>query len=286
MLVTQGTVYGAIFTVNKIATTNGIPTLGYAFWNSFAAGMILLVVSLLVGRAPGLTFAHIRVYFAIGVLALALPFAVLAYVAPELPAGVVTLVITLIPASTYVVALAFGTERLRWMSIAGLSLGIVGVLLVVLPETSLPSPDMATWVLIALIAPASSALSNVVTERFRPPATSSVSMACGMTLAAAVVLFPIMLITGQGYLFEAPAAANQALLIVILISSVNFILFFEIVRRAGAVFFSQFNYVAVLSGIVWGMVVFGETHSLWIWAALVLMFIGLALVNSGIRDRG
>ena len=145
---------------------------------------------------------------------------------------------------------------------------------------------MATWVLIALIAPASSALSNVVTERFRPPATSSVSMACGMTLAAAVVLFPIMLITGQGYLFEAPAAANQALLIVILISSVNFILFFEIVRRAGAVFFSQFNYVAVLSGIVWGMVVFGETHSLWIWAALVLMFIGLALVNSGTRDRG
>ena len=43
--------------------------------------------------------------------------------------------------------------------------------------------------------------------------------------------------------------------------------------------------VAVLSGIIWGMVVFGESHSLWVWAALVLMFGGLAMVNATTRER-
>ena len=285
MLVAQGAIFGAMFSVNKIAITSGIPPIGYAFWQSIVAGMILLVVSALMGRLPARSAAHLRMYFATGLLALAGPYVVLAYVAPKLPAGVVTLVITLIPAMTYLIALGFRTERLRWLSIAGLGLGVVGVLLVVLPKTSLASPDMASWVWVALIAPVVSALSNVVAERFRPPATSSLSMACGMLLAAAVILLPVMLITDNGYLFEASSEGNRALLIAILISSVNFILFFEIVRRAGAVFFSQFNYVAVLSGIIWGMVVFGESHSLWVWAALVLMFGGLAMVNATTRER-
>lgn len=283
MLITQGAIFGAVFSVNKIAITSGIPPIGYTFWQSAIAGVILLVVSALLRRLPAYGYAHVRMYFATGLLALAVPYVVLAYVAPKLPAGVVTLVITLIPAMTYLIALAFRAERFRWLSIGGLGLGVVGVLLVVLPKTSLPSPEMTSWVLVALIAPVVSALSNVVAERFRPPATSSLSMACGMLLAGAVILLPVMLITGNSYLFEAPSAGNQTLLIAILISSVNFILFFEIVRRAGAVFFSQFNYVAVLSGIVWGMVVFGESHSLWVWAALVLMFAGLAMVNTATR---
>jgi len=285
MLVTQGTIFGAIFSVNKIAATNGIPTVGYAFWQAFAAGIILLILSLAIKRPPAWSIAHLRAYFSIGVLALAIPFMVFAYVAPKIPAGIVTLVITLIPALTYVLALSLRTERLQWTRIAGLTCGIIGVLLVVLPETSLPNPDMAVWVLIALIAPATSALSNVLAERFRPPQTSSLTMACGMLLAAAIVILPIMLLTGQQYMFEATYSGNQALVIAIVISSVNFILFFEIVRRAGAVFFSQFNYVAVLSGIIWGMILFGESHSIWIWAALLVMLLGLTLVNRGVSAR-
>jgi len=32
-------------------------------------------------------------------------------------------------------------------------------------------------------------------------------------------------------------------------------------------------------GVVLGMIVYGERHSPWIWAALALMFTGLALVK-------
>jgi drug/metabolite transporter (DMT)-like permease len=34
-----------------------------------------------------------------------------------------------------------------------------------------------------------------------------------------------------------------------------------------------------LTGIAWGVVLFGEHHSPWVWGAAILIFTGLALVN-------
>ena len=37
---------------------------------------------------------------------------------------------------------------------------------------------------------------------------------------------------------------------------------------------------------VWGMVLFGETHSPWVWASVVTMMMGLALVTPRKQDTG
>ena len=58
-----------------------------------------------------------------------------------------------------------------------------------------------------------------------------------------------------------------------------FVLMFEIVKRAGPVFFSTSNYIATLLGVALGMLFFGDSYSWWILAAMVLMFIGLFCVN-------
>ena len=55
--------------------------------------------------------------------------------------------------------------------------------------------------------------------------------------------------------------------------------FYYLVVRAGPVFASQTAYIVTLSGVLWGMVIYGETHSAWVWASLVVMFIALALVR-------
>jgi drug/metabolite transporter (DMT)-like permease len=57
--------------------------------------------------------------------------------------------------------------------------------------------------------------------------------------------------------------------------------FYGVIRMSGPVFFSTFNYIAVLAGVGWGMLFFGERHSPWIWAALVLMMAGVFLVSRG-----
>ena len=62
--------------------------------------------------------------------------------------------------------------------------------------------------------------------------------------------------------------------------------FQEVTRRAGAVFFAQFNYLVVAAGIFWALIIFDETLSLWVWGALACMVVGIWLVNTGARRRG
>ena len=53
----------------------------------------------------------------------------------------------------------------------------------------------------------------------------------------------------------------------------------------GPVFFSRVGCIVTLTGLAWGMVVFGERHSDWLYLATGLIFAGLALVNLKRRAR-
>ncbi len=242
------------------------------------------IVSAARGKLPRFSLVHLRSYVGTGALAIAIPIPLLTYVAPNLPAGVVTLVIILSPPLTYVFATLLGMEKPHWLRIVGTLLGLGGVLIVILPKTSLPSPDMAGWVVLALGAPLCFAMTNVFAARFRPPESLSVTLASGLLLAAAVLLVPVMLGTGQLYLFPGPSfEADLALLLVTLVNALHYFLFLDIIRLAGPVFFAQFNYLAVIAGIGWGLAIVGERHSIYVWGALAVMLLGLTLVNYGGR---
>ena len=49
--------------------------------------------------------------------------------------------------------------------------------------------------------------------------------------------------------------------------------------RAGAVFATQTSYFVTGSGVLWAMLLLGERFSAWVWAALVVMLVGLFLVQ-------
>ncbi len=286
MLIATAVIFGAIFSVNRFAISGGVPPIAYAFWQSLGAGVVLLPVALVRGSLPRLSPLFLRTYFVSGALGIAIPIYLLCLVAAELPASAVTLVLALSPPLTYLFALILGMEKFRIVCIVGILVGLSGVVLLVVPEASLPGTEAAGWLLLAFLAPVSFAMVNVFAGRFRPPEAPSVMLACGLLLASALFLLPIMFATGQAYL---PVGANGigdwAILMATVINALFWLLFFEIVRRAGSVFFSQFNYLAVLAGIAWAMLIFGERPNVYIWGALALLFIGLALVNRGIRKR-
>ena len=245
-----------------------------------AAG--LLVVSLLGRAPPSPRLVHVRSYAIIAVLATVLPQVVISLVAPKIPPSIFALNYTLIPALVFVMALGLGLERFRWAKLGGIVLGLIGVLLIVLPEASLPDPAMARWVIVGLAVPLCFALSIISGAKFRPPQARSVSMAAGVQTTAALCLLVLMAIEGSWWAFDGGFDTGaQALLAVGLFYVIFWVCFFEILRLAGPVFFSNINYLATLAGVVWGMVMFGDALSGWIWAALALMLGGLYLGNLG-----
>jgi len=253
MLIVAAVLYGSLFSINKIAAEAGVPPIGYVFWQSLFAGIVLLAADRLRGGRLGTSWAHIRAYLVIGALGLCLPIALLTHVAPNLPASIVTLVLALTPSLTFLLSMAVRIERPYWFGGAGLVCGFAGVAVLVGPTAALPDTAMVGWFLVSLAAPAMFAGTNVAAALLRPGATSSLTMAAGTMLGSAALAFVIMLVSGRGYwLGTVPAAGNWALAAACTVNMLVAVLFFEVIRRAGPIFFAQFNYLAALSGMGWG----------------------------------
>jgi drug/metabolite transporter (DMT)-like permease len=51
------------------------------------------------------------------------------------------------------------------------------------------------------------------------------------------------------------------------------------IEKSGPLFASQVGYIVTLAGVFWGIIIFNESHSIWVWVSLVTMLIGLVLVS-------
>ncbi|MGO9700318.1 MAG: DMT family transporter [Xanthobacteraceae bacterium] len=275
LLVAGAVIYGAIFTVNKMAAQAGVPPLAYGFWQSLGAGLVLWIILTLKGESLPVSRIHLLGYLAIGGLAVGIPISLLTYSAPRLPAGLLTVVLALSPPLTFLISMFAGIDRFRLFGLLGLAFGFIGVLVIIGPGMAKSAPNAWLWFMLSLIAPLLFASSNVAAALLRPPHSSSLSMASGMLLGSSLVLLPVMLIAGQAAL---PTGAGAiAVLVAGAINAVFFVFFFEIIRVAGPTFFAQFNYLAVLAGVAWSMLVLGERLSVYFFVAMLLIFVGVFL---------
>lgn len=285
LLLLGGATYSIVPSFNRIAADAGIPPLAYVFWQALGAGSVLLVLCAFRRKLPALSRLHLRYYVVMGSIGFGVPYCLMVALAPRIPVGIMALALALVPILTYTLSLALSMERFRALRVAGILLGLGGMLFILLPETSLPEPGMAVWAALALVPPVMFAASLVAAERFYPEGADSLALACGVLLLTAVYLFPVMLATGGVWLFAAPFDAADGVVVgSALVVALAWICLVEVIRLAGAVFYSTVAYIESLCGVGFGMLIFGERHSPWVWAAAALLMAGLFLVNrTGLR---
>jgi drug/metabolite transporter (DMT)-like permease len=280
LLVAYGVLGGGTFTVSKIAMQAGVTPVSYTLWQCVGTFAVILAVSLVRGLAIPLSAGYLRFSLVCGTIGLILPCLAMFTAVTRLPAGVLAIIVATVALFTYAVAYGLRLERLVWSRAAGLLLGLAGALLILLPRASLPAPDLAPWVLLGFAAPLLYALASTYVDRRRPPECSGSALTVGMLGAAVVVLIPAALASGAVFVPRLPPGpAEWAIAGQIAISSIGYLLFFEIIRLAGAVFFSQVGYLVTISGVAWAALALGETYSGWVWLAAALILAGLVLVN-------
>ena len=286
MLFMAGMAISSLFTINKFVAASGIPFVAYVVWQALGAALLLAAISLGLGKRIGVAAPLCRIYLVFGLIGFALPLLTINFVAPSLPVGLVSLVTPLVPMLTYACAIFFRIDTLKAIRLSGLLLGLAGVMVVILPEASLPSPDMTTAFLILMLAPVSIAVSNVAAAMMRPPETTSFSMAVGGLSVGALFLLPVLAVGDNWWFFDGTMdTGHWAVIVAVVLNAVFFFLLFEVIHREGPVFFATSNYITALAGMGWGMVLLGEAHSPLIWVALALLFAGLFLVIKGASDR-
>jgi drug/metabolite transporter (DMT)-like permease len=280
MLFVLGLSFAVVLVLNRVAAEGGVPFIPYVFWQSLGGCVILLILALTLSGVPPLSWKHIRVYMVTGSLNLTIPYLIFAFVAAKVPTGILGLGLSLVPVTIYMLALIFRLDSFRAIRFLGILLGFAGILFVLLPETSLPTPDMVGWVALGFVAPLCYALNAVCVAMLRPPEGDSVQLASGLMFTGSVSMLVLMAVTGEWWAFEGSFGdGHWATLVAMANNALSFYLIFELIKRAGPVFFSMVNYVATLTGLGLGIWVFSDAHSIWIWAALVLIGASLVLVN-------
>ena len=284
VLVFTGASWGVSYSIAKITTEAGLDPFGMTLWQGLGGGIVLLALCAARGRLPPLGPKHLRFYLLCGILGTAAPSCVWFWIAPKLPSGLIAITGSLVPLVTLSLALVFRVERLEFKRTLGILVGLGSVLLIVLPASGLPDPGMVGWFLVSLAIPLCYASENLVITLLRPPDIDSLTLLCGMLfMAAALCLIPVAATGGWVDLSPPWGQAQWLLALLILVNVSSYFAFIELIRIAGAVFAAQQGYIVTASGILWGIAIFGERHSPWVWLAVAAMFCGLALVSP--RER-
>lgn len=282
MLISAAVIYGLVFPFNNLAAAAGGTFFGHAFWQTLLGGLALLLVAYLGGRRVSFRWVFFRAYVMVGAFGFGLPMALLTFVGPNLPTGIVSLVLALSPTCTYLASVVFRLDRMSVFGLVGIALGFAGVAVVLAPDSAMPDEEAVSWFLLALVTPLFLAIANVSAALLRPPETTSTVMGAGFLIGAALSLLPLLLISGQGY-WPASTALIMPTLGSAAVNAVFILLFAEIVRRYGPTFFAQFNYLAVVAAIGWAALFFGEAPSVFSLIALALMAAGVLV--SELRHR-
>ncbi len=288
MLFVLGVSFALAVSLNRFAADGGVPFLPYVFWQSFGGGAALMLMAAALRRLPPFNFRHVRIFLSTGALNLAFPYMLLAYLAPKVPASLLSLGLALVPIMVYALALTLRQDRFHALRFGGILLGFAGILVVLVPQASLPAPGMAGWVALGLLPSLSYAVNAVLVARWRPQETGSLPLSGGLMLASAGYVLIVMAAIGEEWwAFGGSFGIGHGATIAAMANNcVSFYLVFEVIRRAGPVIFSTVNYIATLSGMGFGMWFFGDAPSAYIWGAVVLMFAGLFLVTTTGRKEG
>jgi drug/metabolite transporter (DMT)-like permease len=189
-------------------------------------------------------------------------------------------VIATVPMFTLGIALGFRIEKPSLARSLGVALGAAAVILLVGPEASLPEPEKAIFVLVALVAPfCYGAEGNYIATR-APADVDPVVTLLGASAIGCLIAWPLAASTDSWVdLFTPWGPAEWALLLSSLCHVVAYTSYIWLVGKAGPVFASQAAYVVTGSAVLLSALILSETYSGWVWSALILMIAGLALVQ-------
>ncbi len=279
-LLILGAGWGFTIPLAKISVSTGHEPLGLIFWQTLIGALALGGVRLAQGKPLHLSWPLWRTFLLIAGLGTVLPNSFSYLAAAQLPAGVMGIVISLVPVFAFPVALAMGNDRFAWGRLLGLFVGLAGVLILSGPQ-SLPDAAMVLWLPVALIAPFCYALEGNTVAKLGTQGMGPGHTLFGASVAAMLISLPLALGTGQ---FIDPrgldfGAAEIAMIASAIIHVAVYTGYVWLVGRAGPVFAAQVGYIVTGTGVVWAMVLLGESYSAYVWLALLLIMGGVFLVQ-------
>lgn len=280
LLLILGVAWGGSFSISKIALEGGGHPLGINWLVSLISTILLILYALVARRKIPTDSNHLYIYVVCGALGTAIPGVLYFYALRHVSPGILAIMMATIPMMTFIAAAMRGLEARSTLRITGVLLGVVSIMLLVMPAESLPERSAVPWVLVMVAAAACYAAENVILASRVPPQANTYVILLGMGVASTAMMTPFLLIGDTFVVMSLPWERSEwAIFGLSVLNVLCYGSFVLLVLRAGPVFASQTAYIITISGVGWGILIFNDQHSIWVWASLCVMLVALGLVT-------
>jgi len=270
--------WGGIFLLNRFAL-DGFPPLTAVFLRVALAAPLLLALVYLGGERLPRSLGAWGAFAVMGFLNNALPFTLFVWAQQSIASGLAAIINAMTPFCTALLAhLLTRDERLAPAKLAGLLLGLGGVIVLIGPGVLGGLGRDVVAELVLLLAPVSYAFAGIWGRRFRP--LSPAVTACGMVLMSTLMMAPVAALHDRPWSLSPGAAAWSAVAAQAAVgTALAYWLYFRILRTAGATNLLLVTLLMPPAAMLLGALILAERFAWSAFAGLGFIFLGLAAID-------
>jgi drug/metabolite transporter (DMT)-like permease len=273
-------IWGASFMLIKIADRELTPAT--LILGRLASATLLLAAIAFLRLGPRETFDQIRGAWlwlvVVGLVNTAVPFWLLSWGEKRIDSGLASIIQGAVPIFNALLAFAFFREsRVGGLRLVGLAIGFVGVALLVGAQ-----PEGKLLAALAVVAMALCYAIGALIAGRHLRGTRPLVVALASTLVSTLAVLPVGIV-------QAPAGMwkGETILSILVLgfvgTAIAYLLYFELVQRAGANYATLVTYLVPPIALAYGAIFLGESFGGTAFASLALILVGVALATGSVR---
>ncbi len=256
-----------------------LPTLTIVFTRVTLAALALHLYVLATGQRMPTDLKLWTAFFVMGLINNFIPFSLIVWGQVYIESGLASILNATTPIFAVLLAhFLTQDERMTSNKLAGVILGLAGVIVLIGPE-SLQGLGSNVWAQLAVIsAGVSYAFAGIYGRRFK--GVSTTFTATGMLTGSAVMMLPVALIFDRPWTLQPSTLSVVGIIALALLSTAAaYLIYFYILSKAGATNVLLVTLLIPASAILLGVVVLGEQLHWTAYTGMVLIFLGLLAVD-------
>ena len=279
-LIFLGAIWGGAFLFISIAL-NDFEPISVATWRVSLGALVLVVISLVIGQKFPRGMRNWRNIFIVGCLNSAVPFFLISWGQQTISSAESALLMAM--GTFFSLLLSHYTshdERINRFRAIGVSVGFLGVVVLVLWEMIETGLGSLSGQLAVMIAGCSYAASSIVSRRLTH--LPMISTSAATMLSASLYMLPLAFLLEDPLPSDVSSSSMFALVYLgVVATALAMTMRFFIIRANGVIFMSLVGYLVPLFGVLWSGLYFADAIDLRTLLALVCILLGIAITRKG-----
>ncbi len=273
------TVWGSTWLAIKIGLESMPPFFAAGLRFAVAAAVLYVIL-----RARGLSIPFTpdarRVYFILGVLSFAIPFALSYWGQQFISSGLGSIIFCAFPLSVALFShFLLPDERLDTFKIAGTLLGFLGILIIFSPDLTVSYSSEFLGMAAILGCAVLQAYALVITKKYGQAINSITMTFVGMVIGAVSLIALGLLFEPVGTAVWSAEAVGSILYLAVVGSVLTFVSYYWLLKRIDAVYLSLTSFINPIVAVILGALVLDERLASTVLVGAVLVLVGILVSN-------